>query len=160
MIIDVTRLNNGIENKIELKNEITLSEEILKTSSILSIKKLNITGTIEKDIEGYYINAILEGTIVLPDSLTLNPTDYQISTEINGNIQELLEEIGKNDKKVENTIDIFPIIWENILMEIPIRVENEESRNIELKGDGWKVITDEESSNLNPELQKLKDLLK
>ena len=45
-------------------------------------------------------------------------------------------------------------------MEIPIRVENKESRNGKIEGKNWRVIEDNEESSLNPELQKLKDLFK
>ena len=44
-------------------------------------------------------------------------------------------------------------------MEIPIRVVSDDSANLKLEGEGWKLITESEK-RLNPELQKLKDLLK
>ena len=44
-------------------------------------------------------------------------------------------------------------------MEIPIRVVGDKNQNLRMEGDGWKLITEEEKK-LNPELQKLKDLLK
>ena len=69
-----------------------------------------------------------------------------------------MEEIEENDKKIENSIDILPIIWENILMEIPMKVVSEEAKDIELKGDGWRLITDEKRENINPEFQKLNKL--
>ena len=97
--------------------------------------------------------------MVLPSSLTLEPTDYKFSIKIEGNIDELLKEINETLKKNQNTIDILPIIWENILMEIPIRVVGDKNQNLQMEGDGWKLITEEEKK-LNPELQKLKDLLK
>ena len=58
----------------------------------------------------------------------------------------ILEEIGENVKNNQNTIDILPIIWENILMEIPMRVVSEEARNsdINMSADGWKFVTEEE----------------
>ena len=65
----------------------------------------------------------------------------------------------ENARNFTNTLDIFPIIWENILMEIPIRVVGDKNQNLQMEGDGWKLITEEEKK-LNPELQKLKDLLK
>lgn len=160
MIIDITKLNSGIDDTVEINENITIDSELLKEQDIIQLKNVNINGSIYKDVEGYYLESILSGTMVLPDSLTLVPTNHEFEAEISGNIEELLEEIGKNDKKIENTIDILPIIWENILMEIPIRVENEESRDKKLEGNGWKVITDDDTSDLNPELQKLKDLLK
>ena len=50
----------------------------------------------------------------------------------------------------------------NILMEIPMRIVNEDIHDVKLSGDGWRVITEleDDSESVNPELQKLKDLLK
>ena len=80
--------------------------------------------------------------------------------EIEGSREELIDEQAENVKKDENILDILPIIWENILMEIPMRVVSPgaEDKLNNLQGDGWKVITDEEKE-INPELAKLKDLL-
>ena len=58
----------------------------------------------------------------------------------------------------KNSLDILPIIWENILMEIPMRVVSEDAEDVALSGDGWKFITGEEKTE-NSELSKLKDLL-
>ena len=74
--------------------------------------------------------------MVLPSSLTLEPTDYKFSIKIEGNIDELLKEINETLKKNQNTIDILPIIWENILMEIPIRVVGDKNQNLQMEGDG------------------------
>ena len=89
-------------------------------------------------------------------------SDYQAIMDEFGTMEdfdELLKEINETLKKNQNTIDILPIIWENILMEIPIRVVGDKNQNLQMEGDGWKLITEEEKK-LNPELQKLKDLLK
>ena len=70
-----------------------------------------------------------------------------------------MEEINENSQKIENSIDIFPIIWENILMEIPMKVVSEKAKNLKLEGDGWKLITDEKKEEINPEFEKLNQLL-
>ena len=70
----------------------------------------------------------------------------------------MLKEMDENSKKIINSIDILPIIWENILMEIPSKVTSPDADTAKLSGKGWKVVTDEEKS-VNPELAKLKDLL-
>jgi len=44
-------------------------------------------------------------------------------------------------------------------MEIPMRVVSPDADITNLKGDGWRVITDEDR-NVNSELSKLEDLLK
>ena len=41
-----------------------------------------------------------------------------------------------------------------------MRVVSDEAKNLSLHGDGWELITDEKPKKvMNPELEKLKDLL-
>jgi len=156
MIIDITKLKSSIVDKIELDEKIELD---LSNTEIIELKDARIKGNISRDDISYYISAVISGTMVLPCSITLKPVDVPFSTEISGNIEEMLEETEENVKKNEFTIDILPIIWENILMEIPMKVVSDDISDAKLEGDGWKVI-DEEEPSLNPELQKLKDLFK
>lgn len=156
MIIDITKLKSSIVDEIELDEKIELD---LSSTEIIELKDARIKGSISRDDISYYINAVISGVMVLPCSITLKPVDVPFSTEISGNIEEMLEETEENVKKSEFTIDILPIIWENILMEIPMKVVSDDISDAKLEGDGWKVIEDDEPS-LNPELQKLKDLFK
>ncbi len=96
--------------------------------------------------------------MTLPCSLTLEPVDYKFETNVIGNVEEMLEDLDKFSKKVQNSLDILPIIWENILMEIPSRVVSPKAKDMKTSGDGWKIIEDEEVIE-NPKLAKLKDLL-
>lgn len=159
MIIDITSLKNNQKDKIEI-NEIVKLDETNK-ADLIDLKDTYVKGYIIKDnINEYILNVIVSGTMVLPDSVTLEPVDYDFNTQIEGNIDDLLEEINLISKKTEFSIDIFPIIWENILVEIPMRVAKNK-KNIKLEGDGWKVINEShESISTNPELEKLQDLFK
>ena len=160
MNIDITRLKSGIDEYIDIDDNIVFDEEKLKENNIVDIKDVKIKGIITKNNDSYDIDIILSGILVLPCSVTLKPVDINFENNITGNIEQLLEEINESSKKTQNTIDIFPIIWENILMEIPIRVVSPEASNIKLEGEGWKLIDNEEKGSLNPGLQKLNDLLK
>ena len=97
--------------------------------------------------------------MVLPCAITLKPVDYPFNIKISGEIDELYSEIDENNKNFKNSIDILPIIWENILLEIPIRVVSDEARNsdINMSGDGWKFTTNQEEK-LSP-LSELMDLI-
>ena len=160
MIVDLIRLKNDVEEFIPVSFEKFFSKEELDGSGILELSDLKVEGDITKTaIDDFFLHVTINGTLVLPSSLTLKPVKYPISVLIEGNLLEMLEEIDENVKKIENTIDIFPIIWENILMEIPMRVVNPEEENVSLKGDGWKIITEEETLP-NEGLAKLKDLWK
>ena len=161
MIIDITKLKNQNVFSIEIDEKLEISEELLEKTNIIELNNVTVKCSIsEIGDNDYELNVNVEGDMILPDSITLERTNYHFNTEIAGNIDELLEEIGETSKKTEFTIDIFPIIWENILMEIPIRIVNEKNENIKLEGDGWKLIDKYEETSTNPELEKLKDLLK
>jgi uncharacterized protein len=159
MIIDIIKLKSNIVDKIEIDETISFKEE-LKQTEIISLDDVRVVGYMNKvGTDDYYLNVRVYGTMILPSSLTLKPTNHEFDFEIDGNIGEMYEEIGKNLKNSENSIDILPIIWENILTEIPMHIVNEDDHNIPLKGEGWRVLTGKEET-VNPEFEKLKDLLK
>ena len=159
MNIDITGLKHGILEYIPIDESLDVNLFELENSGILSLKEVNLFGTITKDnLDNYSLDLKLSGVMVLPCSITLKPVDYSFNTEITGNIEEMLEEMNETSKKSENTIDIFPIIWENILMEIPIKVTSPDADK-ELSGDGWKFVTNDEGLKVSNAFDKLKDLL-
>ena len=81
--------------------------------------------------------------MVLPCAVTLKPVNHDFNIKISDNLNELLSEIDKNIKKVENLLDIFPIVWENILMEVPMRVVSSDVSDVPLEGNGWKFIKED-----------------
>jgi len=160
MNIDLTRLKNEIEEYIEIDEVITYNEEYAANTDLIDLKNTTVKGTLSKDsIDNINLDVTLEGVMVLPCAITLKPVDYEFKCVISGNIEELYEEIDKNEKKYENSIDILPILWENILMEMPMKVVSNDLSDAKTEGDGWKLITEKENTYINPELAKLKDLL-
>ena len=159
MIIDLTRLKNDIDKEIIINEIYSFSDEYIKSSGILKLDNVDINGKITKNsLNELMIYLEIKGIMVLPCARTLKPVDYKFETTIDGNLEEIMQEISENNKKIENSIDILPIIWENILMEIPMRVISEDASNIELKGDGWRLITEETKEDINPAFQKLNEL--
>lgn len=136
MIIDITRLKSGIDEYTLIDLNYSFSSSQLENTNILKLDNVSIKGDITEDYEGFNLKCTVSGTMVLPCSLTLKPTDYDFSIEID----EILDESYKNS---QNSIDIFPIIWENILMEIPIRIVNEDLSSVKTEGEGWKLIQED-----------------
>ena len=152
MLIDLNLLN--IKDEIKIDEEVTFPKEDLDKAKILDMEKVKVTGKIIPDLDDYQIDINIKGKMILPCSLTLEEVEYPFDI----NVIENLSEIDENYKKSEKTIDILPIIWENILMEIPMRVISPNAKNMKTKGNGWELITDSESKG-NNSLAKLKDLL-
>ena len=160
MIIDITKLKQCILNELEVYEDIIIEKEMLEKAKIIDLKDANINGYITKDNDSdYYLDLSLRGTLVLPCSITLKPVDYDFATEIAGSYNEMMSEIGENSKINENSLDILPIIWQNILMEIPIKVTGPEATDLKLSGDGWKLVTEESEHTTKNAFDKLKDLL-
>lgn len=160
MKIELLKLRNNIEKIIEIDNEYTFDEETIKQTDLIDLKNVKIIGELTKDsLENINLYLKVNGTMVLPCALTLEPVNHDFEFEIDDKIENLLSEEEKNNKKTENTIDILPIIWENILMEIPMRVVSENAKPEKLKGEGWQFITETTTQKVNPELEKLKELL-
>lgn len=137
MIIDITRLKSGIDEYALIDINYSFTSLELENTNILNLDNVSIQGDIKEDYEGFSLKCVVSGTMILPCSVTLKPTNYDFSIEID----EILDE---SYKKSQNSIDIFPIIWENILMEIPIRIVNEDVTDVKTEGEGWKLITEED----------------
>jgi len=161
MNIDLIKLNSGLVDEIVIDDVVSFDNTYLSETDIIKLDNVKLTGSITKNsIDEYSLFLDIEGVMVLPCAITLKPVDYPFKINVDGNLMTILEEIDKNIKKGQNTIDILPIIWENILMEIPMRVVSDDISSYVTEGNGWRLITDEkEPEDINPELSKLKDLL-
>ena len=154
MTYDITRLNNNIDKLIDVDLTYSFNKDELEGTDILKLDDVKINGQITKNSLGNIeLDLNVSGIMVIPCAITLKPVNYPFNIDINGEYDELLEE---KSKKFENTIDIFPIIWENILLEIPMRVVSEEAQDISMEGDGWTFTTKEDNKN-NPFMELLDD---
>ena len=143
MIVDLTRLRNKIDSILDIDFDYSFSEEELKNTDIKKLDNVKVKGYIRRDsLDEYEINVTISGTMVLTCSITLKDVNYDFNIEINDILDRILEE---NDKKIQNTIDILPIIWENILLEVPMKVVSEDAVLEKTEGDGWKLITEDEN---------------
>ncbi len=159
MKIEIIRLMSNLDEYIDIDEYYTFDESYLSKTDLLKLDNVHISGSITKDnLDNLILSLKIEGVMVLPCAVTLEPVDYPFTVELEDNLEELLKEIDENPQKLEKTIDILPIIWENVLMEMPMKVTSPKAKDIKMSGDGWKMVT-EEKMEINPELEKLKDLL-
>ena len=160
MNIDLLRLKNNVDKVIDIDEDISFKDYDFSGTDLIDLKDVHVSGNLTKDsMEDICLYLSVKGVMVLPCAITLEEVPNDFSFIIDDKLENILKEL-EIDKKIENTIDILPIIWENILMEIPIRIVNEDIKDVKLKGDGWRVVDKiEEEESTNPELEKLKDLL-
>ncbi len=162
MNYDLTRLNNNIDKSITINETYSFSSEELKGTDLLKLDNVKINGELFKNSLGNIeLNVVVDGVMVLPCAITLKPVDYPFNIEISGELEELMEEFVNFSTNFQNSIDILPIIWENILMEIPMRVVSEDVKETDYNrsGDGWSFTTkeDEKTSPLSELMDYIDD---
>ena len=152
MIIELFNLvvNN---KKIIIDNDVVISEELLSSSTIRRLENVHFNGTLSRLIDDTYeLSGVLKGTMILPDDITLEDYEYNFTSEI----EEKIEETRINYQK---TLDITEDLWQNILVEIPLKAVNEKNRDLKLEGDGWRLISEDDVKTSNNPLSSLKELL-
>ena len=144
MNIDITKLRSNFEKIINIDEEVNNITEGLEGTDIKRIKNLKITGYIDRDVmDEYHIYLKIEGTLILECAITLKDVEYPVSIEIDDNYEDLMAEIGENVKNITNSLDIWPIVWHNVLLVVPMRVVSPGAEVEITKGEGWKFIRSE-----------------
>lgn len=158
MIIDLTKLYYGQAYSISIDDTITIPEELLENTDIRSISEVNVVGSISDNEEELELNITISGKMILPCARTLKDVDYPFNIEIN----EIIDENNDNSLEIiQNRLDIFPIIWQNILVDVPLRVLHPDAKEESLEGDGWRLITEDDmKEEINPKLAKLSEFIK
>ncbi len=160
MNIDLTKLLYSQTDKILIDDTITIPKEYLEKSDIKDISKVVIKGEITSDEVETVINLNIKCDLTLTCSVSLKDVKYPVDIDIEEIIGENDENLENFDKIINNSIDLVPIIWQNILLEVPIRVVSPDIKEENIYGDGWKFITkEEENKEIDPRLSKLKDFL-
>lgn len=159
-MFDITNLITNITSQINVDYSFEISEEQLKTTSIIRLNNLNFKGTISKYDEYYNITGLLNGEMILLDDVTLEEVNYKFNIEIDENFDEFSDNLENNLTILENNIDLISFLWQNIVLEVPSKVRKENSEDIKLSGDGWRLMTlDEYKEGNNLGLSGLKTLL-
>ena len=137
MKIDLNYLNRF--SKLNVDEIVVFDNKYFEKSEIRNLKDVNVSGLISIDYEDSLILELkINGTMILPCAVTLKDVPYEFDIEIEENIGKF-EEIYKNNK---NTLEISDILWENIVLEIPIRVVSESAEPSNTSGDGWELISE------------------
>ena len=144
MLLDLTRLQNRMLNELEYSNTVTLEASLYENTDIIELSPVLVNAKIRRVTDSSYEMLLnIKGTMILPCSVTLNPVSYpfDINTEVKiSNDDEENEEYVKIN---QNNIDIISIIWQNIVLEIPLKVTDSSVSDIKLSGDGWKLIRED-----------------
>jgi len=144
-------------NGLKLNECLTFDESYYQNTDILELKNMEITGEIRKNQEqDIFIEATVTGIMVLPDARTLEPIELPLKIEIAEKLDETNETIQEYFEKSKNTLDIMGILWENIVLEVPISITKGTIETTE--GNGWELV-EEKKESIDPRLAPLRKLL-
>ena len=159
MNIDLTPLHSHTIDKIEITNIYNIPEEYYQNMGVKKLDNVKVDGYIylspseeDAEVEVDSINCKIEGTMTIEDSISLEPIEYPFSIEYD-------DEIDENCKKNENTLDIFSFLWENIVLEVPLRFTKVTDFS-KFRGDGWKLVSENELTTNNNPFSELLDKMK
>lgn len=157
-MFDISLLKNDSKEKLEIDMDINFTSEDLKDNPIKDAKDIKAKGTINRvSNDLYHLELNITGTLVLTCARSLENVFYPIDIFIDKNI----EEEPKSDEKpliLQNSLDIFAIVWENIILEVPLRVVKEDANFIS-EGNGWSLVEENDKEEVNSPLSDLQKLL-
>lgn len=141
-MIDLTELNNHVKTEIGIDLTIDFDQTELEESEILELRGVEVKGNITKNSNNDIIlNLQANGTMKIEDAISLEPVDYPFHIEL---VDQLLE----NNEMSENSLDLKELLWQNIVLEIPLRYTVVEDLS-EFQGTGWKLISEDELKDVN-----------
>ena len=124
-------------NKLSIDEEVVIPEEYYKNAGVRSLSKVKVNGYVtvnyEENIE---LHLYVSGEFIIPCAITLDDVIVPFNTLIE-------EEIDQNKLNDEFFLDLLDVLWENIVLEIPVRVVKEGVKSEDLHGEGWELVTKE-----------------
>lgn len=145
MNIDLTKLITSSMEELEVKGDVVIPDSLIQGTQIRKLRDIKFDGNVVKLCDGdYQISGNLTGIMVLPDDVTLEDVEVNFSSEIEENFKQFGINSEKNLEIIQNRLDITEFLWQNILVEVPLKVINEKNRDLTIKGNGWRLITEEE----------------
>ena len=147
-MINLSNLN--YKDKIDIDEVIDYPIEYLKNSDIKKLEKVKVNGFLaQNEVNEYVANLHVYGQMYLIDAVTLEEEPYDFDFNID-------DVIPQNCINEQNMLDIMEFLWQNIVLEMPIRYTKSDADN--LKGDNWQVINEAaDVEEIDPRMQKLYD---
>ena len=156
MELNLAELTNGA---VTYDIDFTIDADTYKKVGILDLKKLHVTGDISlNSVSMLAVNLTITGIMVIPDSVTNEPVEYPFTSKIEEEYDINDENFLEYYQKEQNILDIMKILWENIVLEVPMRFTV--TKDAHLSGDGWSLGEEENKGDqIDPRLAKLAELL-
>lgn len=144
---------------IKINDTFLIPENFYENTSIKGLDEVKVNGIIKYNAaDEIQINLDVNGDMELIDAVTNEPIRYPFSFQIDEILEENDENLTKYFEKSQNILDIIEFLWENIVLEVPIRVTN--TTGVHLKGKGWELNSEKKDDGVDPRFEKLNELFK
>ena len=122
--------------KEEYNQDINIDLLDISNTEIIRLDSLHFEGIASIDyVEDLILEGTLTGQMVLPCAITLEEVEYPFEIEIEENLGNFDEILKKN----KNSLELLPIMCENIVLEIPMKVVKKGIDITNISGDGWEL---------------------
>lgn len=133
------QIDLNFNDSYKLNEIVNIPKTYFENSSVKKLDNIKVEGKLYYDPEdNLYADVAISGNMVLADDILLEEVLYPFSIEYN----DILDENLKNN---QNTLDLFEFLWENIVLEVPLKFTKVTNLS-EFHGDGWKLVSEEENS--------------
>jgi len=154
------------DNQLVIDEQVSFSAESLeKIGRLRELKDVQIVGKgyFDQNVERFYVDMTVTGEMVVPCAITLEdihlPLDFVASESFSFDKVEEDEPVNEVHGEI---LDLLPIIFQLILMEVPWKAVKENLKEYP-KGDGWEIVREEDferrEKGLDPRLVKLKEFI-
>lgn len=150
--IDLGLLHSNAVDEIKLDEDVIFPSEVYSNTDVKRFNFVHVNGSIKRLTDSDdQLSLDVVGEMVLLDAISLEEVNYPFSCKIEGNLTEILG-------NCPNSLDILAVLWENIVLEIPLKFTKVEDLS-KFHGDGWKVVSEDDATHKNnPFSELLKDL--
>ena len=155
-MFDISALKSSVVSSLNINEDFTFTNDDIKDTDIVRLENIHASGKIERIEETTYrIDLNIKGNMVLLCARSLEEVNYPLDIALSENISEETSE--DLPLITQNMLDLRSIVWENIVLEVPLRVIKEDASFI-TEGDGWNLV-DEYKSQENSPFSELSNLL-
>ncbi len=134
--MDLTALFQNHSTSIPVQEVVCFEKEEIKGTDIEKLENVSVTGQITKnDVDMITCDLEVAGTMFLKDAISNEVVPYPFSFSIEENIEDFIE-------KSKNSLAFKELLWENIVLEIPIRYTTVEDYQL-YQGNGWRLTSED-----------------
>lgn len=156
---DFQMAENGV---ISIDEWISVEDnDFLRHTQVKSIPEVHITGTLQFDQSSLVFSDLeLDGVMIVPDSITLE--DLEVIFDTTSQVTYSFDPVTQDDDEIivvkKDTIDLNPEILQAVIYEAPMHITRL-PRDQYPKGDGWQVLSDQDSKEdkIDPRWAKLNE---